>query len=80
VVRDLLGGLEAPLRDAVTLHFYQGLRVDEVAQVLGVPAGTVKSRLSRAYGRLGAALERPLPRHAVRDRAVAPTPGQEGGW
>jgi RNA polymerase sigma-70 factor (ECF subfamily) len=56
VVRRLLRDLDRPLREVVALHFYQGLRVEEVARVVGVPTGTVKSRLSRAYRRLGAAL------------------------
>jgi RNA polymerase sigma-70 factor (ECF subfamily) len=35
-------------RVVVVLHYLADLPVDEVASVLGVPVGTVKSRLSRA--------------------------------
>lgn len=35
-------------RQVVVLHYLSGLAVDEVAQALEIPAGTVKSRLSRA--------------------------------
>jgi RNA polymerase sigma-70 factor (ECF subfamily) len=35
-------------REAMTLHFLQDLSIDEIAQVLDVPAGTVKSRLHHA--------------------------------
>lgn len=41
-------------RAVVFLHFWVGHTVDEVATVLGVPAGTVRSRLARAMGALRA--------------------------
>ena len=39
-------------RAAVVLFYYEGLPVDEIAKALGVPQGTVKSRLSRARKQL----------------------------
>ncbi len=36
-------------RDVVILHELQGLTYEEVASVLGVPVGTVKSRLHHAF-------------------------------
>lgn len=39
-------------RDVVVLHELQGLTYAECAQVLGCPVGTVKSRLSHAFGKL----------------------------
>jgi RNA polymerase sigma-70 factor (ECF subfamily) len=44
-------------RVVVVLHFYVGLPVPEIATTLGVPAGTVKSRLHYATETLRAALE-----------------------
>ena len=35
-------------REAVLLHYYQELPIDEVAEICGVPSGTIKSRLFRA--------------------------------
>lgn len=37
---------------AVTLYYYEDLPVAEIARVLGVAQGTVKSRLGRARQRL----------------------------
>ena len=44
-------------RAVVVLHHYLDLPLDEVADVLGVPAGTVRSRLHHAMRGLRAALE-----------------------
>ena len=43
-------------RLVVTLYYYDGLTVAEMAQVLSLPQGTVKSRLSRGRERLRAML------------------------
>ena len=52
-------------RQAIVLHHLVGLPVEEVAQTLQVPAGTVKSLLSRGRralaARLGEAEEVPYP-------------------
>jgi RNA polymerase sigma-70 factor (ECF subfamily) len=55
-------------RAVVVLHTYLDLPVDEVAETLGVPAGTVRSRLHYAVRALRAALdadERPVAREVA---------------
>ena len=44
-----LGRLSPKLREVVVLNIYQGLRYQEVADVLGIPLGTVKSRINLAF-------------------------------
>ena len=44
-------------RAVVVLHHYSGLALNEVADALGIPQGTVHSRLNRAMTALRAALE-----------------------
>jgi RNA polymerase sigma-70 factor (ECF subfamily) len=39
-------------RDALLLHAWEGLSYDDVADALGIPVGTVRSRLNRARRRL----------------------------
>lgn len=46
-------------RAVVVLHYLADLPVDEVASLLDIPIGTVKSRLSRARAALAAALGTP---------------------
>lgn len=48
-VHHALDQLPLPQREALTLYFLEDLAIDEIAQVLGVPVGTVKSRLH--YGK-----------------------------
>lgn len=47
-VHHALDQLPLPQREALTLYFLEELSIDEIAQVLGVPGGTVKSRLHYA--------------------------------
>lgn len=51
-VQAALMALSAEHRIVVVLHHLEGLPVDEIGALLGVPSGTVKSRLSRARAEL----------------------------
>ncbi len=51
-----LDELPTPYRSAITLVDLQGLEYAEAAQVLGVPVGTLKSRLARGRLRMRTAL------------------------
>ena len=51
-VRWALSRLSEPLRDVVELGVLQDLPYAEVAQILGIPVGTVKSRMSNAIRKL----------------------------
>jgi RNA polymerase sigma-70 factor (ECF subfamily) len=59
--RDAIGAAIASLspdhRLVVALRYYLDLTVDDIARRLGIPAGTVQSRLHYAHQRLHAALE-----------------------
>lgn len=51
-VRWAVSRLSEPLRDVVELGVFQDLPYAEVAEILGIPVGTVKSRMSNALKRL----------------------------
>jgi RNA polymerase sigma-70 factor (ECF subfamily) len=55
-VRRAVDRLPAVLRQAVLLVYFQGLKYREAAEVLGVPVGTVKSRLHAAIAKLNESL------------------------
>jgi len=50
--RRLLAALPEPQREVVVLRYLHDLGEDEVAEILGCPRGTVKSRLHHALRKL----------------------------
>ncbi len=62
-LRDRLGKalarLPAETRFLIAAHYFSGRRYEELAEVLGVPLGTVKTQLHRAKRRLRELLEEP---------------------
>jgi RNA polymerase sigma-70 factor (ECF subfamily) len=79
-LRQAVGRLPRHEREVIELCAWSGLDVKGAAVALGVPAGTVKSRLHRARRRLAADLgeepggpPRPHP-------PAAPTPAEEARW
>ena len=68
--RDLLANAIASLspdhRVVVALRYYRDLPVDEIASRLGIPAGTVQSRLHYALQRLHAAIDAADGKGAIR--------------
>ena len=49
--------LPAVFRETILLHYYQGLGISEIAQMLHLPEGTISSRLSRGRKKLEAILK-----------------------
>jgi RNA polymerase sigma-70 factor (ECF subfamily) len=58
MVQKALAHVSAELREAVILRDLQDLDYKEIAKVLGIPEGTVKSRISRGRAELARLLER----------------------
>lgn len=54
-VRAAVDELPDALRQTVILAYFQGMKYSDVAEALGVPVGTVKSRLHAAVAKLAAA-------------------------
>ncbi len=62
--RRALAMLTDAQRAVIVLHHYVGLSVEEIARELNVPAGTVKSRLSRGRAALAPILREGIDDHA----------------
>ena len=58
IVQNALVQVSADLREAVILRDLQDFDYKDIAQVLGIPEGTVKSRISRGRAELARLLER----------------------
>jgi len=72
-LRRAVARLDSPLRQTVALHYFQDLSLREVAEVLRLPRGTVKSRLNRALDTLRGLLEQEATNHeqdATRETAA----------
>ena len=57
MVRKALLCLPEEHRAVVVLRHYEGLKYREIGEVLGIPEGTVKSRMARALSRLASQLD-----------------------
>src|SRR5215204_6878263 len=68
LLRVALGKLPATLRTAVVLRDLQELSYQEIADRLGLPEGTVKSRINRGRLELGRQLKRVQDNQPVRPR------------
>jgi RNA polymerase sigma-70 factor (ECF subfamily) len=63
-IRDSVAKLPEALRQTLILAYYQDLKYREIAEILKIPVGTVKSRLHAALAKL-----QEMARHAHRDGA-----------
>lgn len=59
---DAVLSLPEEQRSAVVLFYYEDMTIAQIAKILGVAQGTVKSRLSRARGRLRELLKEEEPK------------------
>ena len=56
-LRNCIYQMEPEFREVVMLYYFEDLKTKEIARILDIPEGTVKSRLSRARDRLKQRLE-----------------------
>jgi RNA polymerase sigma-70 factor (ECF subfamily) len=59
LVRRALAELSPAYREVVVLRHYEGLKFRAIGEVLGIPEGTVKSRMAEALAQLGQLLRAP---------------------
>lgn len=55
---DILQNMKEEYRLVVVSFYYEGLSIRDISDVLGIPVGTVKSRLNRGKAEIREALER----------------------
>ncbi|MDQ3812905.1 MAG: sigma-70 family RNA polymerase sigma factor [Armatimonadota bacterium] len=51
-VREAVKTLSEDHKSVIVMHHFQGMEVNDIARILGVPTGTVKSRLARGRDQL----------------------------
>jgi RNA polymerase sigma-70 factor (ECF subfamily) len=57
LIREAVDALPDIYRETVLLHYFSGMQYEEIAALQGVSEGTIKSRMSRAKGKLCEALK-----------------------
>jgi RNA polymerase sigma factor (sigma-70 family) len=73
----LLATLRSKYREVLVLRYAESMRLEQIADALQVPLGTVKSRLNHAHAQLGEKLKRAalyvtsyeVPRGPIKNRA-----------
>lgn len=75
-VRDAVAHLSARQRKIVMMRFWNTLGTGEIADRLSMPAGTVRSDLTRAYAVLRILLQNSFPSPAINGHADDPAGGQ----
>ena len=63
LLRDALAELDPRYRESLFLVYVEGMKVNEAARQLGIPDGTVKTRLMRGRQALKKLLSRRHPEH-----------------
>ena len=63
LLRAALEEIDARYREAIFLVYVEGMRVDDAARTLGVPEGTIKTRLMRGREAIRRILARRHPEH-----------------
>src|SRR5215211_1938384 len=58
-VREALSRLPGPQRLALTLHYFEDMRYEDIAEIMGLPLNTVKSHIRRGKERLALVLSNP---------------------
>ena len=76
VVEKAMARLSPKLRAAVVLHYYEGLTREEIAEVLGVPAGTVASRIAKAVAIMRKAMGSDQPGDTARSSSEGAVRGR----
>lgn len=56
-IQEAICALKPELRVVIVLHYIEGYTVREMAEMLGKPAGTIKSRMVKARRQLGVPLQ-----------------------
>ncbi|GAA4921497.1 RNA polymerase sigma-70 factor (ECF subfamily) [Stackebrandtia albiflava] len=68
--------LRRPEREVLTLYVWSELDYAQIAEALGIPVGTVRSRLSRARRKLARIVTDRAATPSERNRELEPRPGQ----
>lgn len=73
-LNEAVNHLEDDLRRVIQLHYYRDIPINHIAKMVGIPEGTVKSRLYRARAILAERLDPSTERNVSHDPIVCKEP------
>lgn len=71
IVADIISELPELQKSALLMYYYENMKVEEIAEVMGCSTGTVKSRLNYARKRIGERVEEIEKKEGIRLHALA---------
>lgn len=71
MVADIISELPELQKSALLMYYYENMKVEEIAEVMGCSAGTIKSRLNYARKQIGERVEAIEKRDGIRLHALA---------
>ncbi|MCM1173134.1 MAG: sigma-70 family RNA polymerase sigma factor [Clostridium sp.] len=74
IVRDLIYALPEDYRQVLVAYYFEERKVDEIAEALDVPTGTVKTKLYRARKQLQKSVEQVEQEQGIRLHSVSAAP------
>lgn len=74
IIRDLIDKLPEDYKQVIIAYYFDECKIDDIAESLGIPANTVKTRLSRARRKLQESIERLEKEQGIRLHSVSAAP------
>lgn len=71
IVADIISELPELQKSALLMYYYENMKVEEIAEVMGCSTGTIKSRLNYARKRIGERVEEIEKKDGIRLHALA---------
>lgn len=74
IIRDLIDSLPEDYKQVIIAYYFDECKIDDIAETLGIPSNTVKTKLSRARRKLQESIEKLEKEQGIRLHSVSAAP------
>ncbi len=74
MIRNMIDSLPKDYKQVIIAYYFDECKIDDIAEILGIPSNTVKTRLSRARKKLQDSIERLEKEQGIRLHSVSAAP------